>query len=210
MPDIGLFDVLVGLFILWSFIAPAFSKKKKRQQAEEARRRYEAEGERASVETAKRDEPEQSIWKEIESVFGEPHKADPTQTPPADAYEKFPELDEEDEREAARYGTPTLDGHYRETGVSAEPERESWIDQKERELEESTDFFERQQDLMRRAERIDITKLESPLPVATAHRARANVLANSIKRKLKHPETFKEAFVISEILQTPRFRKKWR
>ncbi|MBD3410245.1 MAG: hypothetical protein GF419_08575 [Ignavibacteriales bacterium] len=77
-------------------------------------------------------------------------------------------------------------------------------------MEESSAFFDRQQDLMRRAERIDIVKLESPLPVATAHRDRANPLASSIKQKLQNPETFREAFVISEILQTPRFRKKWR
>jgi hypothetical protein len=210
MPDIGLFDVLVGLFILWSFIAPVFSKKKKRREAEEARRRHEAEGERASAETAKQGDNAQSIWKEIESIFGEPHKADPTQAPPGDVYQKFPELDEEDEREAAMHGAPTLDGNYRERGVSVEPERESWIDLKEREMEESADFFDRQQDIMRRAERIDIAKLESPLPVATAHRDRANPLASSIKQKLSNPETFREAFVISEILQTPGFSKKWR
>ncbi len=167
-------QILFFLFIIFSFIAPLFKKKKEQQTKAQDQKNPEKQKAKAEL---KKEMEEYDILNEIQGLFKPPEeKKIPAETQPyAQSYEDTPY--ETPEWEKALKTEHTVNDEWHRPTTEADYAKESAL------LDEE-------------AKRIQKFIDDRNKPV--------NVRLGELRKSIKNPETLKQYFLISEILGKPR------
>ena len=176
------FQTLFILFIIFSFLAPLFKKKRGQQQTNKPQKPEDdnlnsSSGRPSSSTTPERDRVNYDILQEIEGMFNKPAETETT------------------EKQTESVTTETEEENYREPEWHEPSKSEASLDKEWHSLTTAADY-EKEKEVMdaktKEFERLLNKKIE------------INMVAINIRNSIKNPETLKEYFVISEILGKPK------